>query len=312
MQPVIVAVSLKKIKWIKKKNKKKDQQTFTPDKQLSWGRAHPELKQSRAPSARRLAVKAPSTDNAAPRAISVTAPSIWSVNGWDGSVMARASCSRASSCNLWSTGDAAFFQVRPNLAQRVNEMGGVYVGGRLFSPKGFLTNRSRRSMSQLLKGNRSVLSNRHCGVEAFGTDSIPTCRFLLNSAQSLVKKNQTNKNQRTLWGRRDSKPEISPMLKCSYLKLYWSSAIFNMLHSTTVLKQERFELPLKTTVDDQEGEVTEIDERAIFCDCSILLMTIDAEQDSSFYYCESNANRQPSERLYWLTRCFVLFIYLFI
>lgn len=72
------------------------------------------------------------------------------------------------------------------------------------------------------------------------------------------------------------------MLKCSYLKLYWSSAIFNMLHSTTVLKQERSELPLKTTVDDQEGEVTEIDERVIFCDCSVLLTTIDAEQDSIF------------------------------
>lgn len=95
------------------------------------------------------------------------------------------------------------------------------------------------------------------------------------------KKNKT-KNKRTLWGRRDSKPEISPMLNCSYLKLYWSSAMFNMLHSTTVLKQERFELPLKATVDDQEGEVTEIDERVIFCDCSILLMTIDAERDSIF------------------------------
>lgn len=84
--------------------------------------------------------------------------------------------------------------------------------------------------------------NRHCGLEAFGTGSIPTCRLFLSEAL---------------------------LVECNiqYVAFDYTDSI----------KAGDFELPLKTPVDDQEGEVTEIDERVIFCDCSVLLTTIDAE-----------------------------------
>lgn len=66
--------------------------------------------------------------------------------------MARTSCSLASSCNLWSTGETLVSGAAQS-GPESERSGRRLRRGRLFIPKGFLTNRSRWSMSKL-KGNR--------------------------------------------------------------------------------------------------------------------------------------------------------------